>query len=59
MDPDSYLAMSGIQHFCFCRRQWALIHLEQLWVKTCAPPKGTFCMSAATTKPFTKSAAAY
>lgn len=28
--PDDYLLMSGIQHFAFCRRQWALIHLEQL-----------------------------
>lgn len=26
-----YLQISGIQHFCFCRRQWALIHIEQLW----------------------------
>lgn len=26
---DDYLLMSGIQHFSFCRRQWALIHLEQ------------------------------
>lgn len=26
---DEYLMLSGIQHFCFCRRQWALIHLEQ------------------------------
>ena len=33
MDPDSYLLMSGIQHFCFCRRQWALIHLEQQWAE--------------------------
>ena len=23
--------MSGIQHFDFCRRQWALIHIEQQW----------------------------
>lgn len=23
--------LSGIQHFCFCKRQWALIHIEQLW----------------------------
>lgn len=30
-DADNYLMMSGIQHFCFCRRQWALIHLEQQW----------------------------
>jgi CRISPR-associated exonuclease Cas4 len=28
---DSYLLISGIQHFVFCRRQWALIHIEQLW----------------------------
>ena len=26
---DDWLPLSGIQHFCFCRRQWALIHLEQ------------------------------
>jgi CRISPR-associated exonuclease Cas4 len=25
------LQLSGIQHFAFCRRQWALIHLEQQW----------------------------
>lgn len=30
-DEENYLLMSGIQHFCFCRRQWALIHLEQQW----------------------------
>ncbi|KHL96104.1 CRISPR-associated protein Cas4 [Paenibacillus sp. IHB B 3415] len=24
--------LSGIQHFAFCRRQWALIHLEQQWL---------------------------
>lgn len=28
---DELLALSGIQHFAFCRRQWALIHLEQSW----------------------------
>ena len=28
---DQYLLLSGIQHFAFCRRQWALIHLEQQW----------------------------
>ncbi|MHB8132981.1 MAG: CRISPR-associated protein Cas4 [Anaerolineaceae bacterium] len=25
------LALSGIQHFQFCRRQWALIHIERQW----------------------------
>lgn len=28
---DDYLMLSGIQHFQFCRRQWALIHIEQQW----------------------------
>ncbi len=28
---DEYLLLSGIQHFVFCRRQWALIHIEQQW----------------------------
>ncbi len=28
---DDYLMISGIQHFMFCRRQWALIHIEQQW----------------------------
>ena len=25
--------MSGLQHFRFCRRQWALIHIEQQWAE--------------------------
>lgn len=28
---EDYLALSGIQHYSFCKRQWALIHLEQIW----------------------------
>lgn len=28
---DEYLMISGIQHFEFCKRQWALIHIEQAW----------------------------
>ena len=28
---DDYLLLSGIQHFAFCPRQWALIHIENLW----------------------------
>ncbi len=28
---DELLALSGIQHFCFCRRQWALITIERQW----------------------------
>ena len=28
---EDFLAISGLQHFAFCRRQWALIHIEQQW----------------------------
>ena len=28
---DDFLLLSGIQHFAFCKRQWALIHIEQQW----------------------------
>jgi len=28
---DRLLMLSGIQHFQFCKRQWALIHIEQQW----------------------------
>lgn len=28
---DELLPLSGIQHFAFCRRQWAIIHIEQSW----------------------------
>ena len=37
---DDYLALSGIQHFSFCRRQWALIHIEQLWKENLLTTEG-------------------
>ena len=30
-EEEDYLQISGIQHFSFCRRQWALIHIEKAW----------------------------
>lgn len=27
------LLISGLQHFSFCRRQWALIHIERQWAE--------------------------
>lgn len=30
---EDYLLLSGIQHFAFCRRQWALIHIENQWAE--------------------------
>jgi hypothetical protein len=28
---DDLLPLSGLQHLVFCERQWALIHIEQVW----------------------------
>lgn len=30
-NEDEFLQLSGIQHFAFCCRQWALIHIEMQW----------------------------
>ena len=32
-NEDEYLLLSGLQHFRFCRRQWALIHIENQWAE--------------------------
>lgn len=32
-NEEEFLQLSGLQHFLFCRRQWALIHLEQQWAE--------------------------
>lgn len=37
---DDYLMLSGIQHFQFCKRQWALIHIEQQWLDNEATAHG-------------------
>lgn len=37
---DALLPLSGIQHFLFCRRQWALIHVEQQWKENALTAEG-------------------
>ena len=32
-DAEDWLQLSGLQHFAFCRRQWALIHIENQWAE--------------------------
>lgn len=31
MESDDVLQLSGLEHFAFCRRRWALIHIENQW----------------------------
>ena len=37
---DETLPISGLQHLVFCPRQWALIHLEQLWAENLRTAEG-------------------
>lgn len=37
---DELLALSGIQHYSFCPRQWALIHIEQQWAENLLTVQG-------------------
>ena len=39
-EPDDCLMISGLQHFRFCRRQWALIHIEQQWAENLRTVEG-------------------
>lgn len=41
------LPLSGIQHFAFCRRQWALIHLEDQWAENLRTVEGQLLHSRA------------
>lgn len=38
--PEEWLPLSGIQHFVFCRRQWALIHVERQWQENALTVEG-------------------
>ena len=41
-NEEDYLMLSGIQHFEFCKRQWALIHIEQQWEENIKTIEGQF-----------------
>ena len=37
---EDLLALSGIQHYFYCKRQWALIYVEQQWVENIFTAEG-------------------
>lgn len=37
---EDYLQLSGIQHFAFCRRQWALSYIEMQWLENVRTVEG-------------------
>lgn len=52
-EENSYLMLSGIQHFQFCKRQWALIHIEQQWEENVRTIEGKYLHQKAD-QPFIK-----
>ncbi|MCF0202490.1 MAG: CRISPR-associated protein Cas4, partial [Bacteroidaceae bacterium] len=37
---EDMLMLSGVQHFVFCPRQWALIHMDQQWAENALTAEG-------------------
>src|ERR1017187_85023 len=48
-EDDDALPISGLQHLAFCPRQWALIHLEQVWVENGRTAEGRLLHEGAAT----------
>lgn len=38
---EDFLQLSALQHYSFCKRQWGLIHLEQVWSENILTAEGT------------------
>lgn len=54
-NEEDYLMLSGIQHFYFCKRQWCLIHIENLWADNQATKEGDYLHEKADNPSLTES----
>lgn len=52
---EDFLQLSGVQHFKFCRRQWALIHIEQQWAENFRTTDGAILHENAHNSSFSES----
>ena len=52
---EDFLQLSGLQHFKFCRRQWALIHIENQWAENFRTTDGTILHENAHNSSFSES----
>lgn len=52
---EDFLQLSGLQHFRFCRRQWALIHIENQWAENYRTTDGAILHENAHDGAFTES----
>lgn len=49
---EDFLMLSGLQHFAFCKRQWALIHIENQWAENYSTAHGNIVHKNAHDKNF-------
>lgn len=54
-EEEDFLQLSGLQHFKFCRRQWALIHVEHQWAENFRTTDGALLHENAHDKDFRES----
>lgn len=52
---EDFLQVSGLQHFKFCRRRWALIHIEKQWADSYRTVDGSLMHKNAHDKDFKES----
>lgn len=52
---EDFLQLSGLQHFKFCRRQWALIHIENQWSENYRTTDGKILHENAHNRDFSES----
>ena len=52
---EDFLQLSGLQHFKFCRRQWALIHIENQWAENYRTTDGKILHENAHNRDFSES----
>lgn len=52
---EDFLQLSGLQHFKFCRRQWALIYIENQWAENFRTTDGVILHENAHNGGFTES----
>jgi len=51
---EDFLQLSGLQHFKFCRRRWALIHIEKQWEENLLTVDGALMHKNAHDKEFSE-----
>lgn len=53
-EEEDFLQLAGLQHFSFCRRQWALIHIERQWLENLRTVQGHILHETAHDNAFTE-----